>query len=77
MYIGVTNNLKRRMYEHKNHLIKGFTDKYNVSKLVYFEATSDVKSAIAREKQLKGWLRDKKNQLVESMNSKWEELETS
>ena len=68
LYIGVTNNLKRRIYEHKNHLIEGFTSKYNVNKLVYFEQTNDVKSAIAREKQLKGWIRQKKNKLIDSLN---------
>ena len=76
MYIGVTNNLKRRVYEHKNHMIEGFTRRYNVTKLVYFEDTSDVRSAISREKQLKGWRREKKNRLVESMNPKWEDMST-
>ena len=59
MYIGVTNNLQRRIYEHKEKLIDGFTSKYNVNKLVYYEETTDIKSAIAREKQLKGWRRSK------------------
>ncbi len=74
MYIGVTNNLKRRVYEHKNHMVEGFSQRYNVTKLVYFENTSDVHSAISREKQLKGWRREKKNRLVESMNPEWEDL---
>ena len=75
MYIGVTNNLKRRMLEHKNKLVEGFTKTYNVKKLVYYECTSDVVSAIKREKQLKKWSRAKKNQLVESKNPDWIEIE--
>jgi len=74
MYVGVTNNLVRRIYEHKNHLVDGFTKKYNVTKLVYFEDTNCIESAIAREKQIKGWRRDKKNQLVESQNPSWNEI---
>ena len=74
MYIGVTNNLKRRMYEHKNKLIKGFTEKYNVIKLVYFEETNDINSAIAREKEIKQWRREKKDRLLVQMNSDWEDL---
>ncbi len=74
MYVGVTNNLIRRLYEHKNHLIDGFTKKYNVIKLVYFEETNCIQSAIAREKQIKGWRRDKKNNLVESQNPSWNEI---
>ncbi|RKX57907.1 MAG: GIY-YIG nuclease family protein, partial [Thermodesulfobacteriota bacterium] len=62
MYLGVTNNLERRLYEHKNKLFKGFTEKYNVNKLVYFEETQDVTVAIAREKEIKKWRREKKNQ---------------
>ena len=61
LYIGVTSDLRRRLYEHQNHLVDGFTARYNVHKLVYFEYTNDVRSAIDREKQLKGWRRDKKN----------------
>ena len=61
LYIGVTNDLARRVYEHKNKLIPGFTAKYNITKLVYFETTTDVRTAIAREKQIKGWLRAKKS----------------
>ena len=75
MYVGVTNNLQRRIYEHKNGLIDGFTKKYNVHKLVYFETTSDVKSAIEREKQIQGWTRAKKNALVETVNPNWDEVE--
>ena len=75
MYVGVTNDLKRRVYEHKNNLVEGFTSKYNVHKLVYFEQCGNVKDAIAREKQLKGWTRGKKNCLVEKQNPTWEELQ--
>ena len=74
LYTGVTNNLKRRLYEHKNKLVDGFTKKYNVEKLVYYEITNDVDSAIAREKQIKGWTRAKKNALIESENSRWCDL---
>ena len=71
---GVTNNLERRIYEHKNKLIKGFTEKYNVNKLVYFEETQDVTAAVEREKEIKKWRREKKNQLVNLMNPKWDDL---
>ena len=64
LYIGVTSNLERRLYEHRNGLVEGFTKKYNVHKLVYFEHTNDVYSAISREKQLKKWNRTKKNTLI-------------
>ena len=74
MYVGITNNIQRRIYEHQNGLIEGFTQKYRVHKLVYCEQCSDVKDAIAREKQIKGWKRQKKNELVESMNPEWQEL---
>ena len=74
IYIGVTGNLPRRLYEHRNGLVEGFTKKYNVHKLVYYEHTSDVYSAISREKQLKKWRREKKNQLIESMNPQWRDL---
>ena len=74
MYIGVTNNLERRLFEHQNELIEGFTKTYHVHKLAYFEETSDVRAAIAREKQLKGWRREKKNDLVEIMNPTWKDL---
>ena len=69
MYIGVTNNLQRRLWEHQNQLVEGFTKKYNVHKLVYFEETSDVQAALAREKELKKWRREKKSRLVESANT--------
>jgi len=74
MYLGVTKNLERRLYEHKNKLVKGFTEKYNVNKLVYFEETQDVTAAIAREKEIKKWRREKKNQLVNRMNPNWKDL---
>jgi putative endonuclease len=74
MYIGVTNNLERRLFEHKNKLVAGFSSKYNLDKLVYFEETPDIQAAIAREKQLKSWRREKKNALVESLNPKWKNL---
>ena len=74
MYIGVTNNLERRLYQHKNKLIKGFSEKYNINKLVYFEQTNDIESAITREKEIKKWRREKKNSLVESTNKQWEDL---
>lgn len=74
MYIGVTGNLSRRIYEHQNELVEGFTKKYHVHKLVYSEEYSNPNDAISREKQLKGWKRDKKNALVESVNPQWEDL---
>jgi putative endonuclease len=74
LYAGVTNNLERRVYEHKHHLVKGFTHKYNIDKLVYFEETTDINAAISREKQIKGWLRKKKIALIESMNPGWKDL---
>ena len=74
LYTGITNNLERRVYEHKNKLVEGFTAKYNVNKLVYFDYTSDVSSAIAREKEIKGWTRQKKNELIQSINPEWKDL---
>ena len=75
LYIGVTSNLVRRVYEHKNHLDPdGFTAKYNVHKLVYYEATTDVRVALEREKQLKRWRRSKKNFLIETVNPSWSDL---
>lgn len=74
MYVGVTNNLMRRVYEHKNKLVEGFTKKYNINKLVYFESYNDVKDAIKREKQIKGLKRFKKNALVEILNPEWKDL---
>ena len=77
IYIGVTSNLPRRLYEHKNGLADGFTKRYRVHKLVYYEHTSDVRSAIAREKQLKGWTRSKKNALIARMNPNWIDLSST
>ncbi len=74
MYIGVTSDLYKRIYQHKNKLVDGFTKKYNVTKLVYYESTEDVTSAIAREKQLKGWTRKKKDKLVVMINPEWKDL---
>ena len=74
LYTGVTNNLERRVYEHKHKLVEGFTKKYNITRLVYYEQTSDIKAAIAREKQIKGWLRSKKVSLIESLNPNWSDL---
>ena len=75
VYIGVTNDLIRRVYEHRHEADpNSFTSKYSVHKLVYFEQTSDVKAALEREKQLKGWRRSKKNALIESMNPEWKDL---
>ncbi len=74
MYVGVTNDLERRMFEHKEKSIKGFTEKYNVNKLVYFEQTSDVNVAIAREKEIKKWRRQKKDALVKRANPDWRDL---
>ena len=74
MYIGITNNLERRLYEHRNKLIAGFTEKYNVNKLVYYEETNDVNAAITREKEIKKWRREKKNSLVNGANPEWKDL---
>jgi putative endonuclease len=74
LYVGVTNNLERRLYEHKNKLVEGFTKKYNVNKLVYYEMTSDVNAAIRREKEIKKWRREKKNKLIEKLNPNWLDL---
>ena len=74
LYTGVTNNIERRMYEHKNKQIKGFTKRYNVNQLVYYESYSDVNYAISREKQIKNLLRRKKEELINSMNPNWDDL---
>ena len=74
LYTGVTNNLERRLYEHKNKLVDGFTKRYNLNKLVYYEATTDVISAIEREKQIKGWTREKRDCLIATMNPQWRDL---
>jgi putative endonuclease len=74
LYTGVTNDLERRVYEHQNRITPGFTSKYNITRLVYHESFSDIRDAIAREKQIKGWLRVKKIELIESVNPKWNDL---
>jgi len=74
LYTGVTNNLERRVYEHKGKLIPGFTKQYNITQLAYYEETNDVQVALAREKQIKGWLRSKKIALIETMNPEWRDL---
>ena len=74
LYTGVTSDLELRVYEHKQKLIPGFTAKYNVTRLVYTETTQYIQAAIAREKQIKGWLRRKKIALIESMNPEWKDL---
>jgi putative endonuclease len=74
MYVGVTNNLIRRIYEHKSGLVDGFTKRYKVNKLVYYEETNDVISAIAREKEIMKWRREKKDALVLTINAGWRDL---
>jgi putative endonuclease len=74
LYTGITSNLQKRIYEHKEKLVEGFTKKYNVSKLVYYEVFEDPLHAISREKQIKSGSRDKKLQLIESMNKEWKDL---
>ena len=74
LYVGVTNNLERRLFEHKSKLMDGFTKQYNIDRLVHFEETVDVLSAISREKQIKGWARGKKVTLIEAHNPAWEDL---
>ena len=73
-YVGMTNDIKKRVYEHKNKLIAGFTKKYNINRLIYFEAFGDAYSAIAREKTIKGWLRKKKIELISAANPDWRDL---
>ena len=74
LYVGVTNDLWRRVGEHKQNLVDGFTKRYNAHKLVYYEIFNDIKQAIKREKQIKGWLRARKNELISSLNPEWNEL---
>jgi putative endonuclease len=74
IYIGMTNDLRRRVAQHQQKLVEGFTQKYNVTQLVYYEVTQDVHSALAREKELKGWRRSKKVALIESVNPAWKDL---
>jgi putative endonuclease len=77
LYVGITNNLIRRVYEHKNGLIEGFTKKYKCHLLVYFEESNDVKSVIEREKQIKNWNRSKKENLINRFNPEWKDLSNS
>jgi len=74
LYTGITNDLKRRIYEHKEKMVAGFTNKYNITKLVYYEVFDDPENAISREKQIKAGLRQKKIQLITSMNKEWRDL---
>lgn len=74
LYVGVTNDLRRRVGEHKQKLIERFTKRYNITRLVYYEETPDANAAIVREKQIKGWLRKKKIALIESVNPGWKDL---
>ena len=74
LYVGMTNNLERRLYEHKQKLVKGFSSKYNCTKLVYFESSTNVNAIIAREKEIKKWRREKINELIKGLNSDWNDL---
>jgi len=74
LYTGVTDDLVKRVFEHKDKLTEGFTKKYNVTNLVYYDVVNDVQAAIQREKQIKGWLRKKKVALIEAMNPEWKDL---
>jgi putative endonuclease len=74
LYIGVTNNLLRRLFEHRTGITTGFAHRYNITRLVYWESTNDPRAAITREKQIKGWRREKKINLIESMNPNWRDL---
>ena len=75
LYTGVTNDLKKRIYEHKEKLVEGFTKEYNVTKLVYYEVFDEIESAIVREKQIKGGSRQKKIELINGMNKEWRDLQ--
>jgi putative endonuclease len=74
LYVGVTGDLVRRVWEHKQKRVPGFTARYSVTELVYFEAFGDIRAAIAREKQIKGWLRARKITLIEALNPHWKDL---
>jgi putative endonuclease len=74
LYTGVTNNLEQRVWQHKNHVVKGFTSKYKADRLVYYDQFSDAIAAITREKEIKSWRREKKNELVRTLNPRWEDL---
>ena len=75
LYVGVTNNIERRVSEHKSGMFAGFTKRYNTHKLVYYEVTNDINTAIKREKQIKKWRRDKKESLISAFNPQWEEIQ--
>jgi putative endonuclease len=74
LYVGLTNDLEKRLFEHRTGITKGFADRYNCKRLVYYEVTEDPIAAITREKQIKGWLRTKKIALIETMNPEWKDL---
>ena len=74
LYVGMTNDLRRCVYQHKEKLVEGFTQKYNITMLVYYETTDNVRSAIQREKQIKAWRRSKKIELIQSSNAEWKDL---
>jgi putative endonuclease len=74
LYIGITNNIERRVWEHKSGEFEGFASRYGCNRLVYYESFDDVRKAIAREKQLKGWVRREKIALIESVNPRWQDL---
>ena len=74
LYTGVTNNLEQRIYQHKHKMVNGFTKKYNVDRLVYYEETTDIHAALTREKEIKAWRRNKKIDLIKSMNPEWKDL---
>ena len=74
LYVGVTNNLERRVWEHKTGMLDGFAKRYNIDRLVHYEESNSIRSAIEREKQLKGWLRVKKVELIESTNPEWDDI---
>ena len=74
LYVGVTNNLEQRVAQHKEKLVEGFTSRYGLNELAYYASTNDVREAIAREKQIKGWTRAKKIVLIEEMNPNWDDL---
>ena len=74
LYVGVTNNLERRVFQHRRKLLPGFTTRYNINRLVYFEVFGEIRAAIAREKQIKSWGRKKKIDLIESVNRDWKDL---
>ncbi len=74
LYVGVTNDIVRRVYEHKNKLVEGFTDRYNINKLVYVEECNDINAALEREKQIKRWRREKKVAIINELNPEWKDL---